>query len=391
MNLLALAAAATLSVGFASCGDDDDEVVTPEIIVSPSTVSILAAKNSSSTVTVKAKGEWTLSGCPDWLHTSATSGSGNTSVTLTALSENWSDEARAATLTFRENTSSTFCNITVSQLGSLPQGLRVQTSNMTIMRDGFACDLSFGPKAKGHREAFFTEQAVQTKTDRDIFDKLMEQQEWNTLENYTFLPDWVEPNTTIVYCVAAYGNETNDDGTHKYGPITIQRIRTKSSTIYDDMYLTKSYNSSRWTVMASRQGNYGQRCDEYYYLAAEGDDADAFYLRSMTVTDALLAHLFFKPNITQNRNWNYCNGPQTMNWTRTSDRFFCTTWGVDRDTKEFSAELSSPVYYDLSSSSVKEYARVKSDPSEWNKRHWRLSKEEIERMRNAVRVYKVNK
>lgn len=362
--------------------------ITP-ISVSPTSVSMLGAKGSTNTITIKTDVKWRLEGCPDWLHSSATQGEGSVTITLDALSENWSDEERKATLSFSTGTSS--AEVTVSQIGTLPPGLRVETSNMTIMRDGFACDLIFGPNAKGHREAFFSEQYVQSKTDRDIFDLLMEQQEWNTLEDYTFLPDWVEPNTTIVYCVAAYGNETNDNGTHKYGPMTIQRIKTRPSTIYDDMVLTKSYNSTRWTVSASRQGSYGQRCDEFYYIAAEGDMADEFYIYSMTWTDALLAHLYFKPNITLNRNWNYCNGPQTMNWTRNSDKFFCTTWGIDRDTRDFSAELSTPVYYDLSSSSIKEFSRPNSNPSEWNKRHLRPTREEIQKMRNALQIYKISK
>lgn len=359
------------------------------ISVSPTTVSILGARGSTNTISIKTDGNWVLDGCPDWLNPSATSGSGNTSLTLTALSENWSDTERTAELTVKTNTSS--ATATVSQIGTLPPGLRVETSNMTIMSDGFACDLKFGPNAKGHREAFFTETEVMKMTDRDIYNELMTRTEYNTLEDYTFLQGWANPNTKLVYCVAAYGNETNDDGTHKYGPMTIVRLTTKSTTIYDDMYLTKSYNSSRWTVVASRQGNYGQRCDEFYYLAAEDDDAEEFYFWATRCTYAFLAHLYFKPNIQANRNWNYCNGPQTMNWTRTGNKFFCTTWGIDRDTKEFSAELSAPAYYDLTSSSTNEVKRIPSSSADWNKPRQRPSQAEIQKMRNSLQIYKISK
>lgn len=359
------------------------------ISVSPTSASILGPKGSTNTMTVTATGSWTLTGCPEWLHASATSGTGSTSIILTALTENWSDKERSATLTFRANTLS--ATATITQLGTLPTGLRVETSDMTIMSDGFACNLKFGPNAKGYREAFFTEAAMQTMTDRDIYNELMKQTEYNSLEDYAFLPAWVDPNTKLIYCVAAYGNENNDDGTHKYGPITIERITTRAMTIYDDMYLIKSYNSSRWTVTASRSGSYGQRCDEYYYIAAEDELADVYYLYSNYYTYALLAHLEFKPMIAADRNRNYLNGPQIMNWTRSGDKFFCTTWGIDRDTKAFSAELSEPAYYDLTSSSTQDFKRVKLNPSEWNKPHRRPTRSEIQKMRNSLQIFKVSK
>ncbi len=357
--------------------------------VSPTTPQLLSEKGSTVTLTVTATGKWSLSGCPDWLHTSATDGVGNTSIVLTALSANdMSDEDRQATLTFTSNGMT--ATAVVSQKAGCPPGLRVETSNMTIMSDGFACDLTFGPNTKGYREAFFTEAAVQTMTDKDIYNKLMEKTEYSGSIDYTFLPDWVDSNTSLVYCVAAYGNESNSDGSHKYGPITIERITTKAKTIYDDMYLTSSYNSSRWTVTAARQGSYGQRCDEYYYLAAEDDVAELFYFFAGYYTYALLAHLEFKPMIEADRNANYLNGPQNLNFQRSGNKFFCTTWGIDRDTKEFSAELSW-LYRDLSSSSARETNRVKSSPADWNKPHRRPTQEEINKMRNSLTVIKVSK
>ena len=300
-----------------------------------------------------------------------------------------SDEARKATLTFSSNGMT--ASVSVSQEPGCPPGLRVETSNMTLMCDGFACDLKFGPNTKGYREAFFTDAAVQTMTDRDIYNKLMEQTEYSGSIEYTYLPTWVDPGTRLVYCVAAYGNESNNDGSHKYGPIRIVRVTTRAQTLYDDMVLTKSYNSSRWTVTASRSGQYGQRCDEYYYIASQDDTAELFNLYASYFTYAFLAHMVFKPMIAQDRNANYKNGPQTMNWSRSGDKFFCTTWGIDRETKEFSAELSDPVYYDLSSSSARELKRSKSNPSDWNKPHRRPTQVEINKMRNSLKVSKVNK
>lgn len=359
-----------------------------EITVTPSSASMLSDKGSTTSLTVTSTGTWNLSGCPDWIHASATSGSGSTTIVLTALSENWSDESREAALNFSGNGVS--AQATVSQFPSLPPGLRVELSNVTIMADGFAGDLKFGPNAKGYREAFFLESDLATLTDRDIFNKLMTMTEYSQKADFAFSSS-VNPKTKLVYCVAAYGNESNSDGSHKYGPITIEHITTRATTIEDDMYLTGSYNSSRWTVTAQRSGSYGQRCDDYYYLAAEEDMAKEFFMYYMLTSDAALAHLYMKPEIERDRNWGYKSGPQPMYFQRSGDVFFCTTWGVDRDTKQFSAELSLPVVYDLSSSSSREMKKRKADSGEWNKLHRHLTKKAIEQKRQSVRVFKLEK
>lgn len=355
------------------------------IVVSPTVISILGEKGSNNTVTVTATGAWSLVGCPEWLHASATSGTGTTTITLTALTENWSDEERSATLTFRTSTLSATSRVT--QLGTLPVGLRVNTSDMTIMRDGFACDLSFGPNAKGYKEAFFTEAKYLTMTDRDIYNELMTQTEYDALEDYAFLPVAVNPGTKLIYCVAAYGNDNNDDGSHKYGPVTIERITTRRETLEDDMDLTLTYNSTQWKVIADRKGKYGQKCDEYYYIAAEDDLAETLLAYYLLFSDAFLAHRVFKPMIEENSNTNYKYGPQTMTWNRGGNKFFCTTWGKDRDTGEFSAELSTPAYRDLSDSSRKANRKQVSQ-AELNKPFNRPSHDEINKLQKALKIYK---
>jgi hypothetical protein len=382
IGLLTIMMAVTICLGFTSCGDDDGD--SSSISVSPTSVSLLSDKGSTSSITVTASGEWSLTNCPEWLHVSATSGTGTTTLILTALTENWSAESRSAVLSFISggNTASA----TISQLPSMPAGLKVTTSNMTIMSDGFACDLKFGTETKGYREAFFTEDAIKTMTERDIYNKLMEQTEYSGSADYTFLPTWVNPGTKLVYCVAAYGNENNTDGSHKYGPMTMVKIETKDMTIYDDMYLTLSYTSSRWTVTTSRTGQYGQRCDEYYYYAAEGDYAETLYYYANQVTYAFLAHFFFKPMIAEDPNKGYTYGPQTMTFTRNENQFFCSTWGKDRDTKAFSSEISW--VYKNTSSSAPALNREPVNPSEWNKPFDHPTMEKLTEIRKAIKMYK---
>lgn len=356
------------------------------ISVSPTAASLLPEKGSTTNLTVTATGSWNLTGCPEWLHASATSGVGTTNIIITALTENWSDEERTAVLTFTANTLSTTC--TVSQLPILPPNLRVEVLNETLMSDGFAYDLKFGSDAKGYKEAFYYESKYLTMTDKDIYYELMKETEYNALEDYTFLPGSVDPGTNLIYCVAAYGNENNSDGSHKYGPITVVRITTKQETPQDDMYLTSSYTSTQWKVTTDRKGKYGQKCDEYYYYAAQGEYAELLVTYYRYYTFAFLAHMCFKPMIAADPNDCYKYGPQTMTWSRSTDKFFCITWGIDRDTKEFSADLSTPVYWDLSKSSSREMKRQMKSQADLNKSHYRPTREEINKLRNALKIYK---
>ena len=358
--------------------------------LSASEVSLEAAGGSEATFNITSNTDWSVSVADDsWLNVSPKSGYGNSVIKVTAKSENWSDEKRSVALTFDIEGKSV--QATINQDPSLPANLRVSLSNMTLMSDGFACDLTFGSDAKGYKEAFFLKEEVETMTDRDIFNKLMENEEYSEKTDYTYLPGWVDPETELVYCIAAYGNDNNSDGTHKYGPITIEYITTPSKTIEADMYLSSTYNSSRWTVTADRAGSYGQRCDEFYYYAAEGDIAWILNYFADNCTYACLAHLFFKPMIAEDENDGYLYGPQTLTFTRTGDEFFCITWGIHRDTKQFSSELSNWIYWDLTSDYSAKPKRMKSNSSDWNKPHSWQTKSEIAEVRNSIKAYKAIK
>ena len=345
------------SCGGSSDGDDEKEP-TATIKVSPS-VELLGAENSTTTITVSVSQNttWTITGTPDWLSLNK-SGLGSSTVTITATSENFSDEAREATLTFTTDDGAASATCKVEQKGVLAANCKVTVGDMTVMSDGFAADLQFDDNCKGYREAFLKSSALTNLTDKDIFKILMGKTEYSGKLDYTYSPI-VDPGTEIVYCIAAYGSESNSDGSHKYGPMTIKRITTRSKTLGSDMYLTFSYTSSLWKVVTSRSGQYGQKCDEYYYLADEGSGAAELYNLAKSYTYAWLAHFYLKPAIAEKPENYYLYGPQTLTFNRSDSKFFIATWGTDRDTKEYSSSLSW-VYKNLSSASSK---AIKSEKS----------------------------
>lgn len=342
-----------------SCGGDDDSgqagdsgaqsnnSSSVQILVSP-TAELLGTVNSTTTVTVSVSSNsmWTVSGVPEWLSLNK-SGVGSSAVLITAIQENFSDVARDAVLTFSTADGSASATCKVSQRGVLAANCRVTVGETTVMWDGFAADLTFDNNCKGYREACFTASQLADMTDRDIYNLLMSQQEYAKKVDYTYSTDIYTSGTELVYCVAAYGAETNTDGSHKYGPITMKRFYLPNKTIESAMYLTLTYTSSSWNLSVARNGSYGQACNDYYYCASEGDDA-TWDATVCTVNSAVIAHVIKWTIREKGPYYCYKNGPQTMSWTRSSDKFFCAIWGKNKDTNEFSTYITY-VYRNLSS------------------------------------------
>ena len=68
---------------FTSCSDDNDPTYFDEIRVSQSYVS-LSTSGGSTSIDIKANGEWTVSEIPEWLTVTPASGSGNGTITFSA-------------------------------------------------------------------------------------------------------------------------------------------------------------------------------------------------------------------------------------------------------------------------------------------------------------------
>jgi hypothetical protein len=346
------------------------EAATAQLLVngsSSATMHFAAEGNETQQISITANAEWEITNIPSWIRVSPSNGSGSSTLSITVTEDNFSDEDRSNALSI--SGAGTSATIMVSQVAELAKNLRVELSNLTIMWDGFAADLTFSDATKGYREAFFTADALATYTDRDIYNKLMEQTEYSGSLDYTYLPGWAYSGTELVYCVAAYGNENKSDGSHKYGPMTMQRITTRTRSAADILRLSLSYTTSNWKLTTYRKGEYGQKCDEYYLRYAKSSTADLIYQYSEQYTYAFLAHKLFKPIINSDKASSiYRTGPQTEDFDRSSDdtSFIGITWGINRDTKEFSASLSV-IYYSLSSSSSLPQARaIAPSQEDWN-------------------------
>lgn len=82
--------------------------------VSPQSISLDADDTSEHTINVTSNTSWTITGYPDWVEVSTTSGSGSSSVTVNAKSEYTGDSQRSGTITFR-NTHGQTQTVSISQ------------------------------------------------------------------------------------------------------------------------------------------------------------------------------------------------------------------------------------------------------------------------------------
>lgn len=344
-------------------------------------------EGESQQLNITANADWVISDVPDWIQVSPMNGKGNSVISIKTTKENFSDEDRLAVLHVSGN--GTSAKIDVNQVGVLAKNLRVDFKDATIMCDGFAATLEFPTGAKGYKEKIYLESELASKTDRDIYNELMTTDEYEGKLDMAFSGKY-DKGAKLVYCVAAYGNENNADGTHKYGPCMIKHIQTKTKeTLGSDMYLTlTSYKSDRWTVDAERKGKYGQDCDDYFIIWTDGDFALDLALYNVVLSEAAIAHAFIKPALENNYDSFHKYGPQTIICQRTADMFYFSAWGQNRNTKEFSNELSPFLYKDLSEANSAKKVSVQKSQKEMAKLRHSLTHERIAEIRKHMRIIK---
>ena len=82
--------------------------------VSPDSISIEANDTSDHAITVSSNTNWTITGYPDWVQVSKSSGTGNDTVNVKAKAEYTGDSQRSGTIAFQNAKGSTI-NVTITQ------------------------------------------------------------------------------------------------------------------------------------------------------------------------------------------------------------------------------------------------------------------------------------
>lgn len=124
-NLLATMMVGLFSVGFVSCGDDDDDL--DEVSVSMSSVNF-GESGGSQSIQVMSNTKWAVSGNPGWLTVSPMQGSNNGAFSLTA---NANTDKNSRNCVLYINAGSASAMITVNQSGKVPETKVTITNNST--------------------------------------------------------------------------------------------------------------------------------------------------------------------------------------------------------------------------------------------------------------------
>ena len=110
-SLLTMIMVGMMSVGFVSCGDDDNGSDPDKVSVNMPSISI-GQSGGVQVVSITSNTNWTVSGMPSWLTVSPMQGSGNGTIMLTAQA-NTERSSRSCVLNINAGSASTV--ITVSQ------------------------------------------------------------------------------------------------------------------------------------------------------------------------------------------------------------------------------------------------------------------------------------
>ncbi len=100
-----------------SCGNTISfrlQSMTRHLVLSATNIRIAGTANSSASVKISSDEAWTISGMPDWLSASATSGTASADIVFTANGDNETAQDRTATVTIKSETETVTLEVTQS-------------------------------------------------------------------------------------------------------------------------------------------------------------------------------------------------------------------------------------------------------------------------------------
>ncbi len=318
-KFLFLIFAACLCLGFASCGgEDESDEPAAQLSVSPTSISLLSGEGQSTNFQITCTGAWTASYSADWIHLSASSGSGNTSVTVSSLSENATATPRNTDIVITCGDQS--ATVSVSQQGGAAADCEVTPVDLLVMAEGVGFKVDYGSNVSyyytGYLEANqggWTD-ALVIETLKNSFPRR------NPDKDDIIAMSGMDPDTD--YYIVTVGFTSQE----KAGEVHRERVTTRRiPNNYPWVNITNvKYNSSKFLWDTQMNGS----SSKYYMLAtSDGSLVDAF----ATVAPVFVAYLIDEDvkdgDITA---WAQSS---SFNITRESNRLYVCTWAMDADSK----------------------------------------------------------
>lgn len=364
------------SVPFTSCSDKDDEEPV-QLSVSPSQLTLLSAKNSNATFNITSNKDWVITCDADWLSLSASSGSGNTPVLITALSDNASATDRVATVTVLSGEIESV--VEVKQLAAYVADCKVEFTKILTMTTSVAFEFELGSKVNFFSFGWLKADAAGWTDDRIV--------EWlssddaeafgNDVEGVYGLDD-MRAGTTYYLVAIAYDSQGNRGELTKTQIVTPKASSSEPLVEIDDA----TVDASQWHWYTYPNA----RTHKYYMMALDGDVA--YYARSM-YSEAEMAALL-KKSIDDGSIEPYANNSRRWSMNRTEDAMYLyvVTWGVGVSDNFANALVRSFWTVNSSSKAPARVSGAKNGLSD-SPRLTHKSYVELEKTKSGVKIYSI--
>lgn len=340
-------------LGFAACSSDDNDdegggETFSSLSVNVNELIFSSTEGDMQDFQITTDESWTISGTPDWLNISTTSGNGNATVKLTTSEFNNSATQREGRIIISAGNAAD--TISVIQRAGFLSTASVTPDNIVCLSNGAAFDYTFGSDVSFYYVTFLKASDAGRYTDSEIVENLKEEDQRDTPEDgYITTLSGLQPETQ--YIVYSVGFDRNG----KQGELVKTNITTKSNS-----------NQPRATVEIKGSTNtlwhwdtaIGPYCKQYYMWAMGGSATEMY--DTFNMNDAALAWYF---------NRNMKNYPddftpiiQNGSWTmqRSSSDYFLQviTWGTDGD-GNFSGIITNVEYSPLTDTTSKKGTKAK--------------------------------
>lgn len=268
-------------------------------------------------LTITSNADWRISGNPDWLDLSSTSGSGTATVNLSTNSFNNSSSMRQATLVVTANGVSV--EVEVSQKAGLVADCEVELDDVVILSDAIAFNMTYGHSVSYFYVGYLGKSDIGRMTDDEIIKVLdTEFERYTPSDSYVLsFPELKSLHDYVIYTVA-YDKNGNR------GELIGKEIRTKSGTNQPLAYVDNVECDTSYWYWDTIIGAYSSK---YYQWVLTGNTTTDYWGKNDAIVAWRFAYYINKyPE-------SFEEIIQSSSWKRerpSSERYIqIVTWGVD--------------------------------------------------------------
>lgn len=220
---------------------------------------------------------WTITGIPDWLSFSSTSGNSSAAITVTALSGNNSSAMRECTITISSLSGGQTLEVSVIQSGLFSAGCKVTPTNIVTLSDGVAFDYEYEGNVTYFYRKLYTPDLLERMTDIEIINDMTSDigDRLTPNDDYVTAISNIESLTDYVICTVGF----DSDG--RNGELVRTPVRTKNDANQAIAVISDvKYNDTYWmwtTTPNAYVTRYYQAFISNYDLYNDSDVMVAWY------------------------------------------------------------------------------------------------------------------